>query len=44
MKVSAFNALSDAAALGDHVIEAIGIGALARRAAAGAGAGAGADG
>ena len=36
MKVSAFNALSDAAALGDHVIEAIGIGALARRAAAGA--------
>jgi hypothetical protein len=36
MNVSAFNALSDAAALGDHVIDAIGIGALARRTAAGA--------
>jgi hypothetical protein len=36
MNVAAFNALSDAAALGDHVIEAIGIGNHARQAAAGA--------
>jgi hypothetical protein len=36
MNVAAFNALSDAAALGDHVIEAIGIGNHARHAVAGA--------
>jgi hypothetical protein len=36
MKVAAFNALSDAAALGDHVIEAIGLGGQARRTAAAA--------
>jgi len=36
MQLSSFNALSDAAALGDHVIEAIGIAAQARRAASGA--------
>ena len=33
MNVAAFNALSDAAALGDHVIDAIGIAAQARQAA-----------
>jgi len=33
MKVAAFNALSDAAALGDHVIEAIGVAGQARHAA-----------
>jgi hypothetical protein len=36
MNVAAFNALSDAAALGDHVIEAIGLAGVARLAAAGA--------
>jgi hypothetical protein len=36
MNVGAFNALSDAAALGDHVIEAIGLAGVARLAAAGA--------
>src|ERR1700684_470987 len=36
MKVAAFNALSDAAALGDHVIAALGLAGVARLAAAGA--------
>jgi hypothetical protein len=33
MNVAGFNALSDAAALGDHVIDAIGVAGQARHAA-----------